>query len=649
MKNHYLLAAAIATLMASGCHKEQELVTLGAIINQPSKTYIDNRHLYWNEGDQVYVNTAAYPVSAISGSSAQIAAVEGYDSYRALFPASLVTSGSDIATGATVPITLPATQNYRVVDGHQRVDAPMGAYTEGSTLQFYNLCSIVHVVVNNNTGSNMTLGSLKIETANAYLSGSGTATVNGTDDDGITLSSDASHSVSLRIAGPTSVTLASGAQSTFDIYVPAFPTDNVTITLYTTNGHYFQLPKNDIAITPNTYNTVTLNVTSTQSLAAELVDGQTFNKAIPFTATSVVFEYNSSVSSGTLLSTSNSPIPIYGNLDGTVWRVSTSASQMNANPNCSKMFARYFHQGVYLPSLQTIYFGDGFNTSYVTNMYMMFCDGSDLTSLDLSNFNTSNVTNMSVMFYDCNSLTSLDVSNFNTSNVTIINHMFCGCSGLTSLDVSNFNTSNVTNMKVMFGGCRGLTSLDLSNFNTSNVTDMSFMFDSCIGLTSLDLSNFNTSNVTNMNGMFEGCNGLTSLDLSNFNTSSVKAMMGMFDGCSGLTSLDVSHFNTSNVMYMHAMFKSCSSLTSLDLSHFNTSNVTGMSDLFFDCSGLTSLDLSHFDMSNVFEKINMCRNLSINSHACTITCPGAVQTALENGTGLPTSGVTFTWLRPTSK
>lgn len=127
----------------------------------------------------------------------------------------------------------------------------MGAYTEGSTLQFYNLCSIVHVVVNNNTGSNMTLGSLKIETANAYLSGSGTATVNGTDDDGITLSSDASHSVSLRIAGPTSVTLASGAQSTFDIYVPDFPTDNITITLYTTNGHYFQLPKNGIAITPN--------------------------------------------------------------------------------------------------------------------------------------------------------------------------------------------------------------------------------------------------------------------------------------------------------------------------------------------------------------------------------------------------------------
>ena len=183
MKNHYLLAAAIATLMASGCHKEQELVTLGAIINQPSKTYIDNRHLCWNEGDQVFVNTAAYPVSAISGSSAQIAAVAGSDSYRALFPASLVTSGSDIATGSTVPITLPATQNYRVVDGHQRVDAPMGAYTEGSTLQFYNLCSIVHVVVNNNTGSNMTLGSLKIETANSYLSGTGTATVNGTDDE----------------------------------------------------------------------------------------------------------------------------------------------------------------------------------------------------------------------------------------------------------------------------------------------------------------------------------------------------------------------------------------------------------------------------------------------------------------------------------
>ena len=668
-----------------------------------SKTYIDNRYPCWSEGDQVYVNNAAYTVSAISGSSAQIADVVGDDSYRAIFPASLVTPGSNITNCATIPVTLPATQRYQVVNGHQRVDAPMGAYTEGSTLQFYNLCSIVHVVVNNNTGGNMTLGSLKIEASNAYLSGAGTATVNGASDDGITLSSDASHAVSLRLSGATNVTLAAGAQSAYDIYVPAFPTDNVTITLTTTNGYYFELTKNSVALTHNTYTTVTLNVDNlTQILVAELVAGTAFNRAIPENATAVVFEYNSSVSSGTLLSTSNSPAPIYGNMDGTTWRVSTIASMINANPNSVGMFKASWHSDIqdYLPRLSTIDFGNGFNTANVTNMMGMFEGCSSLTSLDLSNFNTANVTGMSRMFYDCTSLTSLDVSNFNTSNVTDMSSMFYNCYGLTSLDVSSFNTSNVTNMSGMFMGCI-LTSLDLSNFNTENVTDMSYMFYYCSSLTSLDLSNFNTSNVTNMVAMFDGCSGLTSLDLSNFNTANVTDMSWMFSACHSLTSLDLSNFNTANVTDMSRMFYACHSLTSLNLSNFNTVNVTSMdwmfsvcsslaslnlssfntenvenmnymffecssltsldlhnfytenvSDMymmFYNCNNLTSLDLSHFDMSNTTNKTDMCYHLSTTSGHCTIICPAAVQTELVNGTNLPTSGVTFTWLRPTSK
>ena len=45
-------------------------------------------------------------------------------------------------------------------------------------------------------------------------------------------------------------------------------------------------------------------------------------------------------------------------------------------------------------------------------------------------------------------------------------------------------------------------------------------------------------------------------------------------------------------------------------------------------------------------KYDMCSGLSTYSHYCTITCPLAVQTELESGTNLPTSGVTFTWVRP---
>ena len=592
MKKILFLSTLIAAvLLASSCQKEQELVTLGAVISQPGKTYIDDRYPCWNNGDQVYVNNAAYPISAASGSSAQIADVVGSDSYRAIFPASLVPANMDITNSSSIPVTLPATQVYTLVDGHQRVNAPMGAYTDGEVLQFHNLCSIVHVVVNNNTGSDMTLDKLRIATDNAYLSGAGTATVTGADNDGITLSSDASHSVSLRIAGPTSVTLATGAQSAFDIYVPAFPTDNVTITLYTTDGYSFELTKNGVALTPNTYTTVTLNVTSlTQILAAELVDGETFNAAIPNNATAVVFEYNSSVSSGTLLSTSSSPVPIYGNLDGTTWKVSTSASIINANPNCYYMFYYKFH-------LKSIDFGEGFNTENVTDMSFMFFFCFYLTTLDLSNFNTKNVTTMDLMFYGCSYLKSIDLSSFNTENVTDMHEMFGYC-GVTSLDLSNFNTENVTDMSLMFIAC-GVTSLDLSNFNTENVTDMSWMFYDCI-LTSLDLSSFNTENVTNMSYMF----------------ASEVGSIG---------------------------------LTSLNLSNFNTTNVTDMSGMFQMAYNLTSLNLSHFDMSNVTDKSSMCSGLSSASGACTITCPAAVQAELENGTDLPTSGVTFTWLRPTSK
>jgi len=601
MKKILFLSTLLAALLLStSCQKEQELVTLGAVINQPAKTYINDRYPCWNEGDQVYVNTAAYPVSAISGSSAQIADVVGSDSYRAIFPASLVTAGNNIATGATIPVTLPATQKYQVVDGHQRVDAPMGAYTDGGTLQFYNLCSIVHVVVNNNTGSEMTLRSLKMETANAMLSGTGTATVNGTSDDGITLTSDASHSVSLRLSGATNVTLAAGGQSAFDIYVPSFATDNVTLTLYTNDGYYFELTKSNVALRHNTYTTVTLNVDQlTQILAAELVDGPTFNNRIPRNATAVVFEYNSAVSSGTLLSTRNSPVPIYGNIDGTTWRVSTSASMINANPYCYRMFSGKYNSTTdqWESLIEVIDFGEGFNTTNVTNMVAMFRECSSLTSLDLSNFNTENVTEMGDMFFECSNLTSIDVSYFNTENVIYIHAMFWGCVHVTNLDLSNFNTKNVTDMDGMFGDCSSLRSLNISNFNTENVTYMDDMFEDCSSLTSLDLSNFITKNVSYMSGMFAGC----------------------------------------------------SSLTSLDLSNFITENVTNMNDMFLACSCLTNLNLSHFDMSSVLNKEYMCGALSSSSGHCTITCSAAVQTALQSGTDLPTSGVTFTWLRPISK
>ena len=623
MKNKYFLLTlllAATAIMATGCQKEEGTVTLGAEIQRPTngKVYINDHTPCWHNGDEVYINNAAYAVIAATGSSAQIEEVTRHDTYRAIFPASIVASGSNISNSASVPVTLPAVQQYQMVGSHQRVDVPMGAYlTSGSTLHFYNLCSIVRVTVSNSLNQDLSLSSIVLQTEQARLSGSGTAVVNGSASNAIAMTSTASHQVALNFTEDYPATVDALGTATFDIVVPAFTTDDVTIRIFTNDGNYFETTKNNVGLVHNTITTVTANVTefTTPPYSSNLIDGPTFNSRIPSSAREVVFEYGSIVSSGTLLSTTDSPIPIYGNLDGTTWRISTLATMIIANTNCSDMFNYGYN------NLISINFGSGFNTS--------------------------NVTDMSNMFSFCYSLTSLDVSNFNTSYVTDMHGMFNNCSSITSLDVSNFNTSHVTNMNDMFYNCSSITSLDVSNFNTSHVTDMNGMFFNCSSITSLDVSNFNTSLVTDMIGMFSGCSSITSLDVSNFNTSHVIRMGG-----------DLYSYVYEND---GGMFSNCSSLTSLDLSNFNTSRVINMKYMFYGCSSLTSLNLSNFDMSHLgyweddpvnswfTGKEDMCYNLSTTSGACTITCPVAVQTELENGTDLPTSGVTFTWLRPTSK
>ena len=295
-----------------------------------------------------------------------------------------------------------------------------------------------------------------------------------------------------------------------------------------------------------------LNVEWKTPTSASLPDGETFNSAVDAFMTGkgiteIKFITNSTTTSEDALVDGS----IYLVQNGETLEIHTAASQFIANTNCNSMFNAYegwdnSTQQAILNSfvqIQTIDFGENFNTQNVTNMSYMFRSCSGLTSLDLSKFNTQNVTDMSWMFSGCSGLTSLDLSNFNTTNVTDMSSMFSFCSGPTSLDLSNFNTTNVTDMRSMFSGCSGLTSLGVSKFNTQNVTDMGSMFHGCSGLTSLDVSNFNTQNVTDMSCVFYNCSGLTSLDVINFNTHKVTDMGYMFSGCSSFTSLDISSFS----------------------------------------------------------------------------------------------------------
>ena len=176
-----------------------------------------------------------------------------------------------------------------------------------------------------------------------------------------------------------------------------------------------------------------------------------------------------------------------------------------------------------------------------SNASGMFQSFGNLETIDFGNcFDTSAVTNMSQMFSDCQSLTSLDLTAFNTSSVTNMSSMFSNCNNLIDLDISSFDTRNVTSMRSMFNSCRNLASLDVSNFDTQNVTSMRSMFNSCSSLVNLDLSGFDTSCVTYMDGMFSQCRSLASLDLSGFEASNVWTTYEMFSRCSSLKNLTCS-------------------------------------------------------------------------------------------------------------
>lgn len=361
----------------------------------------------------------------------------------------------------------------------------MGAYFDsGNTLQFHNLCSVVRVYVSNATNAQLPITSISLTAGHVYFSGTGTATIMGDSTDAIVISSaNGSHSVSLCNTDNSTIKTVEPLKTVyFDVVIPEFSVrDDLTVTVFTPTG-VKSITIEDAVVAHNTITTVTLNVDELSQSSAELVDGEKFRNAIPTNATAIRFEYNKvSVASGTTLSTDSSPYPIYGNMDGTIWVVSTPAKRMNANADCERMFGLWM--------------------------------APDITSIDFGeNFNTANVTNMSFMFY--------------------------GCYNLTSLNLSNFNTANVRDMYSMFFSCTSLTGLDLSNFNTENVIYMGFMFDSCISLTSLNLSNFNTANVNYMQYMFCNCSRLTSLNLYNFDMSSILTVHGGKDQmCSGLASI----------------------------------------------------------------------------------------------------------------
>lgn len=261
-------------------------------------------------------------------------------------------------------------------------------------------------------------------------------------------------------------------------------------------------------------------------------------------------------------------------------------------------------------NLESINFGDHFNTDKVTSMYFTFYQCGKIEELDLSKFDSSSLTSTTVLFQDCTSLRSVTFGpNFKASSVTNMSQMFQNCRSLESLDLSMFEPTAAINLTAMFRACPNLESIDFGDkFYVRNATTFDEMFNGCSSLKSLDLSSFNPVSATSMRAMFSNCSALESIDLGdNFDTSNVQNFSSMFSVCRKLTNLKLgSAFTAKNATSTYAMFDHCDIIEVLDLGDaFETNKITNAYAMFQNCPKLETIYVTGFDTSHIEDSANM--------------------------------------------
>lgn len=298
-----LITLTTLAMLATGCKKENlnegnnSKVTLGVrIAPSNSKIYIDGVTPKWEKGDQVNVNGNVYTVSNISGSgsSASVTDVTTADIYCAVYPDGLVSENYTPSTTTSVTIDMDETQTYAVDgSGNQKVEAPMGALsTNGSTsLTFHNLCSLLKVRFNNNTGEVQTLKSIKVSAASANLSGSGTATIAGNENDAISLTTGQKY-VTLDLG--TGVAVNNGSSKDFYVVLPQFTTQTVTIEFVNTTDETANVMVNNVALGHNMIASKTCNVTEFEAATATFTVGMdgSIPKKVIFSTGNLVYNPN---------------------------------------------------------------------------------------------------------------------------------------------------------------------------------------------------------------------------------------------------------------------------------------------------------------------------------------------------------------------
>ena len=520
MKKLFFFCALLAGIaVMNGCQKDQDVVTLKAVVDQNTKAYFGgadaNNNLvtpYWDGNDRVYIkgltdfSTNIFGLTDRHTTVASITGVPASAVYCAIFPASAVLDmGTPNANGTTAKITYEHNQVYEWDndENRQRLEMPMGAVTTDNTLIFKNLCGILRVKVVNTTGSAFDVTRVSVISEDGtFIAGDGNVTLSENGNPVISMSPYQNYTVDQAIQLHTSGgyssmgTIPSSSNGSsykpFDIIVPPFSCQKLTFDVETADHGYFtQTVQGNISIARNDIVTITLTVNSLQTNNhAYLIDGPTFNSRIKTLSgingiASIKFcnaGFNpNSYPDKVNLEAVYSPLPVYGFIDATSnTLIIYGADELYANASCKEMFKD-------LTSFENV---------YVTCQLI-----------------TEDVVDMSYMFAGCSSYHIIGgngsfIEQFNTANVETMAHMFDGCSTLNQLDLSSYNTQHLrpNGMVAMFNGCNALSTLNLSSFTTEQITDMSDLFNGCLIMKTLNIGKFTISSGTTLTNMFNDLN-----------------------------------------------------------------------------------------------------------------------------------------------
>lgn len=266
----FIVFSIVSIFLTAACQKEKGMVTLGAkIVDSNTKVYIENSTPKWNDGDPVWVNgDGNLTISDAVGTNAKIRNVTSQAPYVAIYPAEYASGESTNPT-----VTIPAVQVYETDGNNQKVMTPMAAVSNDNSLFFYNLCSLVKVTIENNTGASMSLKKITVKANSSNLSGSAALSISTTNEtvNAGSISNNGSKTATLTFSNCTVANLTS--QDFYIAVAPFSSENNITITVYTTNNKKFSRTRNISSLAGNTIASARLNVNSLQDYGYFTVDG----------------------------------------------------------------------------------------------------------------------------------------------------------------------------------------------------------------------------------------------------------------------------------------------------------------------------------------------------------------------------------------